>query len=719
MSKYKKVNVPIIVQLEEQEGGAACLDMILAYYKKWIRLEQVREDCGVSRDGIQPELLVHAAEGYGLSCSLEAVSFDELKKQKTFPIISVLNNSQYVVLCGFGRKGVYLNHPSKGKIVISEEDFRNKYSGESFLLKPGPDFVCEGRRNGTVDYIMDFIRENRRIVVLLFITGVLATFGGIVSPIFHRIFTDEVLAGNRRSWYPDILFAFVAVLVFELVAGILNQILLIRSKGKVTAVKNASYMRHIFYLPMDFFMRRKTGDLSNRQEQNNTIVDTFISSFIPQIMNIILLLFYITVMLSYNVMLTVIGIVSTVANLLLMKRIGSMRKQINEVYFQCKANLDATTVSGIDMIDTIKATGAENAFYERWSGYQASMINAQVVTLKKTSVLANVPAFITSLSENIIMFMGFVLIIHGAFTAGMILTFFQLMKAMTKPVDQLVDAGENLDAMSAAIDRVNDVMNYPEEAQTDIDDSSVDYEKVKKLGGSIELKDISFGYSRGAEPLIEDFNLTLTPGKRVAIVGESGSGKSTIAKMIAGLNKPWGGEILYDGKRIEEIPRVLFKASVALVDQEVALFNDTIANNIKMWDNSIEDYEMIISARDAGIHDQIRRRSGGYNMIVEPRGANLSGGEKQRIEIARVLSNEPSILVMDEATSALDARTEYEISEYIHDRGITCIIVAHRLSTIRDCDEIIVMDHGKVVQRGTHEELMKIEGHYRKLVMSA
>jgi len=273
--------------------------------------------------------------------------------------------------------------------------------------------------------------------------------------------------------------------------------------------------------------------------------------------------------------------------------------------------------------------------------------------------------------------------------------------------------------MTAAIERVNDVMDYPEEKRIEIDPEKTDLESAEKLSGNVEIKNVSFGYSGSAEPLIKDFNLTLTPGKRLAIVGGSGSGKSTVAKMIAGLNKPWDGEILFDGKTIDEIPWVLFKASVALVDQEVALFNDTVANNIKMWDSTIEDYEMILSARDAGIHDQIRLRNGGYNMMVEPGGRNLSGGERQRIELARVLSNDPSILIMDEATSALDARTEYEISEFIHQRGITCIIVAHRLSTIRDCDEIIVMDHGKVVQRGTHEELMKSEGLYKKLIMTA
>ena len=317
------------------------------------------------------------------------------------------------------------------------------------------------------------------------------------------------------------------------------------------------------------------------------------------------------------------------------------------------------------------------------------------------------------------MFMGFVLIVQGQFTAGLLLTFLQFLKAMMDPVNMLLEAGENLQVMGAAIDRVNDVMECPEEdgARGRADPASV--RDAQKLTGELEIRNVTFGYSHAAEPLIENFSLRLKPGQRVALVGGSGSGKSTIAKMLVGIHQPWSGEILFDGKPIEDIPRPVFKGSLTMVDQQVVLFHDTIQNNIKMWDDTIEDFEMVLSARDAGIHKQISSRKGGYQMMVEEGGRNLSGGERQRIEIARVLSSDPSILIMDEATSALDARTEYEISEYIHARGITCIIVAHRLSTIRDCDEIIVLDRGKVVQRGTHDDLMSDGGLYKQLIMTA
>jgi ABC-type bacteriocin/lantibiotic exporter with double-glycine peptidase domain len=472
-------------------------------------------------------------------------------------------------------------------------------------------------------------------------------------------------------------------------------------------------------LPIEFFQQHKAGDLTDRQNSNDEIAETLIGEVAPLLINLIMLVFYLVVMAQYNLLLTAIGAATVVVNLLVIRKAGSVKREIVAVGAQNRANLSAATVSGIDMIESIKATGSENGFFERWSGFHAGAVNAKTSFTKKTMYLGNIPAFVQELSDYVVMFMGFILIVQGHFTAGLLLTFLQFLKAMMDPVSKLMEAGENLQVISASLERVADVMDCPEEEGARMVDAIEDVKDASKLSGAIEIKNITFGYSRHAEPLIENFSLSLSPGERVALVGGSGSGKSTIAKMIVGIHKPWSGEILFDGKRIDEIPQSVFKGSLTMVDQQVALFHDTIANNIKMWDETIENYEMVISARDAGIHRQIMSRKDGYQTMVDEGGRNLSGGERQRIEIARVLSNEPSILIMDEATSALDARTEYEISEFVHARGITCIIVAHRLSTIRDCDEIIVLDHGKVVQRGTHDELMASEGLYKQLIMTA
>ena len=383
------------------------------------------------------------------------------------------------------------------------------------------------------------------------------------------------------------------------------------------------------------------------------------------------------------------------------------------------ANLRAATVTGIDMVQTIKATGSENGYFERWSGFHAATIRAKVHFMRRTMFLATLPFYLQEFSNYIVMFMGFWLIISGQLTAGLLLTFLQFMKAIAQPVNQLLEAGESLEIMGASVERIRDVMDYPEEENTAAGTDAIDLEKARKLSGKVEMSHVTFGYSKYGDPLLEDFSLTLEPGKRVALVGASGSGKSTVAKMLTGLYQPWSGEIRFDGKQIGEIPGEIFRASVSMVDQDIVLFHDTISNNIKMWDNSIEDFEMVLAARDAGIHEQIESRKGGYRMMLQAGGTNLSGGERQRIEIARVLAADPSILILDEATSALDARTEHEISEYVRSRGITCVIVAHRLSTIRDCDEIIVLDRGHVTERGTHEELMSAGGYYQALIRTA
>ncbi len=719
MGSIGVVKVPVVLQMEELDGGAACLGMVMGYHRKWVGLDQLRIACGISRDGIQPESITRAAESYGLDCQTESLSFEELRERAELPAIVLWDETRYVVFCGSDSKGVCIKHPAKGEERISEEEFRKHYAGICMFLTPGEKFEADGRKQGAFDHLRSALETYGDIVRLVMVTSALATFAAILSPIFTRIFTDYVLDQGNSSWYPGVLYAFAAVIAFQLIASVINQILIIRSKGKVAATSSARFLRHVLYLPIEFFYQHKAGDLSDRQNSNNEIAETLVGQLAPLLINLVMLVFYLAVMAQYSLVLTAIGAATVAINLLVIRKVGSMRREITAVAARDGANLAAATVSGINMIESIKATGSEDGYFERLSGQHANLANTRTRFTRKTMYLGNIPALVQELSDYVVMFMGFALIIQGQFTAGLLLTFLQFLNAMMDPVNKLLEAGENLQVMGAAIDRVNDVMECPEEEGARADDDAKSMKGAQKLSGSVEIKDVTFGYSRSSEPLIENFTLTLAPGQRVALVGGSGSGKSTIAKMLVGIHKPWSGEILFDGKRIDEIPRAVFKGSLTMVDQQVVLFHDTIENNIKMWDDTIEDFDMVISARDAGIHKQIASRKGGYQMMVEEGGRNLSGGERQRIEIARVLSSDPSILIMDEATSALDARTEYEISEYIHARGITCIIVAHRLSTIRDCDEIIVLDRGKVVQRGTHDELMAGGGLYKRLIMTA
>ena len=719
MGDSNMVKVPVILQMEDREGCAACLGMVLGYHRKWVGLGQLRVACEISRDGIQIESIERAAKEYGMNCRIESHSFEELRRSTELPAIVPWNESTYVVFCGFDKKGACINHPVKGNLHVDESEFLRSYSGTCLFLSPGKEFEPGGSKPGTLSILRSVLKTHKNAVALVMITSILATFAAILSPIFTRVFTDFVLVQDDSPWFPGVLYAFAAVIAFQLVASVVNQILIIRSKGKVAATSSARFMRHVLFLPIEFFYQHKAGDLTERQSSNDEIADTLIGELAPLVINMTMLVFYLVVMTQYNLLLTAIGAATVALNLFAIRKVGSIRRDAVSISARNRANINAATTSGIDMIETIKATGSEDGYFERLCGQYASNVNGKTRSTKKIVFLSNVPALVQEVSDYVVMFMGFILIVRGQFTAGLLLTFLQLLKAMMDPVNKLLEAGEKLQVMGAAVERVNDVMEHPEEVGSRRDGADEDLEDAQKLSGSVELRHVTFGYSRSAGPLIEDFSLSLAPGQRVALVGGSGSGKSTIAKLIVGIHAPWSGEVLLDGKTIDEIPRAVLKGSLTMVDQQVALFHDTIENNIKMWDDSIEDYEMVVSARDAGIHRQITSRKGGYQAMVEQGGHNLSGGERQRLEIARVLSSDPSILVMDEATSALDARTEHDISEYIHARGITCVIVAHRLSTIRDCDEIVVLDRGRVVERGTHDELMAGDGLYRQLIMTA
>ena len=428
-------------------------------------------------------------------------------------------------------------------------------------------------------------------------------------------------------------------------------------------------------------------------------------------------IFYLVVMIRYSWVLTLVGIFSIVVNLFLSKIISAKRVQLSRVQMRDSAKLNSSTVAGIEMIETIKSSGAENGYFEKWSGYQAS-VNTQSVKFTKANLyLTMLPSLVSTLTNTAVLMLGVYFAMTGSFTVGMIMAFQGFLGSFSAPASSLISAGQSVMEMRTAMERIEDVMQYPSDAcyenQSDTIDETASY---TKLSGMIELKNVTFGYSRLSEPLIRDFSMTLHPGERVAFIGSSGCGKSTISKLISGLYQPWSGEILYDGKPLSQIDRSVFTGSLAVVDQDIILFEDTIANNIKMWDDSIEDFEMILAARDAQIHEDIMQREGGYKCKLTEGGKNLSGGQRQRLEIARVLAQDPTIIIMDEATSALDAKTEYEVVNAIRDRGITCIVVAHRLSTIRDCDEIIVMDHGKVIERGTHDVLFAKGGKYTELI---
>lgn len=709
--------VPVVMQMEALECGAASLAMILAYYDKWIPLEQVRSDCGVSRDGSNAANVLRAARSYGMIAKGYRYEPEELKKYGKFPCIVHWNFNHFVVLNGFKKDKAVLNDPAKGNYTVSMKVFDESFTGICLMFEPGDNFEPSGKPKSMMSFARERMKGSAVAVAFVILTSIISNLIGIINPAFSRIFLDRLLTGVNPEWFMPFIMALALIGIIQLVVSWISAVYSLKINGKMDAVGNTTFMWKVLRMPMEFFSQRMAGDICQRQSSNSNIAKTLVSTFAPLLLNTIMMIFYLVVMLRYSLVLTLIGLISIVVNFFVSRIISAKRVNITRVQMRDAGKLAGTTVAGIEMIETIKAAGAENGFFEKWAGYQASVNTAQVKYARLNQYLGLIPSAVSGITSIAVLMLGVYLVIQGEFTIGMVMAFQGFLSSFQAPAMTLISAGQTMQEMRTEMERIEDVMKYPTDVEY-AEDEKDDGREYSKLSGNIELKNITFGYSKLAKPLISDFNLTLKPGQRIALVGGSGSGKSTIAKLISGLYKPWSGEILFDGKPMSEIDREVFTGSLAVVDQDIILFEDTIANNIKMWDKSIEDFEMIMAARDAQIHEDIMQRENGYQYKITEGGKDFSGGQRQRLEIARVLAQDPTIVILDEATSALDAKTEYEVVKAIKDRGITCIVVAHRLSTIRDCDEIIVLDYGEVKERGTHEELMKQGGLYTKLVTS-
>ena len=707
--------VPVIMQMEALECGAACLAMILAYYQKWIPLEQVRLDCGVSRDGSNMKNVFLAGQHYGLDAHGYRMEPEGLKENGTFPCIIHWEFNHFVVLDGFKNGKAVLNDPARGVVQIPMEQFDESFTGLVLTFEPGEGFVPSGKRRSTLEFARKRLTGAAPAVVFVVLTSMITYLFGVINPVLSRIFFDRLLTGKAPSWVYPFLMVMVGLAVFQLIVQWAQIVYNLKINGKMAIEGNAGYMWKILRLPMDFFSQRMTGDIMQRQGTNASIASTLVQTVAPLALNTIMMIFYLIVMLRYSVLLTLVGVASLAINLFVARYLAEKRVNLTRVQMRDMGKLASATMAGISLTETIRAAGAEAGFFRRWSGYQASVNTQQVKFDTLSAQVGLIPGFISAASGYVVLFLGVILAMNNQFTMGMIVTFQGLLTAFMGPAMTLVDAGQTIQEMRTEMERVEDVMNYPDDpALTNGADSGET--TFAKLKGEVELKHVTFGYSRLGEPTVTDFSMHLKPGSRVAIVGASGCGKSTVSKLITRLYQPWAGEILFDGRPANTIPWSVFTGSVAMVDQEIVLFEDTIANNIRMWDDSIEDFEVILAARDAQIHDDILQRPGGYQGRLIENGRDLSGGQRQRLEIARVLAQDPSIVILDEATSALDAKTEYELVKAVKDRGITCIVVAHRLSTIRDCDEIIVLEKGHIVERGTHDELYAKGGIYTELV---
>ena len=711
VAKIRRVRTPTIIQMEAVECGAAALGIILGFFGKWVKLEELRISCGVSRDGSKASNVLRAARSYGLESKGYQVEADKLRTFET-PFVVFWNFHHFLVVEGFSRDKVHINDPGTGPRTISYQEFDNSYTGVALTFAPGSNFKSDGEQPSSWKSLLARLNGGGPALSLVMLASLFLVIPSLVVPAFNRIYIDRVLTDGFTEWIGPLILFMVGTAIAAMALTSLQQQYLLRLETRMTLGSSSNFIRHVLRLPVSFFSQRQPADVSSRIQSNDTVAQLLSRDLATSVISAVLVIFDAGFMFTYDPVLTILSAVFMALNIVILRVVARTRVDATRRLHQDQGRLVGTTYNGLQMIETLKATGTENDFFARWSGFQTKVSNGQQKLGLSNQILEVVPVLLVSLLTVLVLWIGSDQVISGTLTVGALVAFQGLLSSFTRPVQQLTQIGQKLQDVSADLNRLNDVENYAIAPKFNI----VPNVSQGKLAGSIELGSISFGYSALAAPLIEDFSISISPGQRVALVGGSGSGKSTLAKLISGLNDPWSGEIMFDGRPIGDFGRNVLSASISVVDQEIFLFEGTVRENLTLWDDSISDELLHQALHDACIFDDIMSKPGGLNHLVREAGRNLSGGQRQRLEIARALATDPRILILDEATSALDSATEQIIDDNLRRRGCTCVIVAHRLSTIRDADEIVVLEFGKVVERGRHEDMKDAGGAYSRLI---
>ncbi|MFC9583383.1 NHLP family bacteriocin export ABC transporter peptidase/permease/ATPase subunit [Streptomyces yangpuensis] len=712
----RPVRTPTVLQMEAVECGAAALAMVLGHHGRFVPLEELRIACGVSRDGSRASNLLKAARGYGLRAKGMQMDLAALAGVRA-PAVLFWEFNHYVVYEGmtrrFGRRGVYVNDPGKGRRFVPMEEFDTSFTGVVLTFEPGAGFRRGGRAPGVLDSVPARLRGTSGTMAAAVLCSLLLVAVGASVPALSRTYIDMFLIGEQTSLL-GVLFAAMAVaLVLTAVLTALLQANLLRGRIISSTLGGARFFRHLLRLPVAFYSQRNPADLVQRLQSHDAVAETLARDLSAAGVDAVVVVLYAVLLWTYDPQLTLVGVAVALLNVVALRIVIRLRATGTRKLRAESARLTNTAYGGLQLIETMKATGGENGFFRRWAGQHAVTLDVQQRLGVPGAWLAIVAPTLAVFNSALILTIGGLRAVEGHLTVGLLVAFQALVTSFTAPVSRLGGVVGRIQDFAADVARLGDVENFPVDPVYARREPAA---STRRLKGHLELEGITFGHSPLDPPLFEDFSLSVGPGQQVALVGGSGSGKSTVSRLVSGLHTPWAGAVRIDGMRLEDIPRGALAASVSFVDQDVFLFEGTVRDNVALWDPTIEDEAVVAALEDAAVYEVVARRPGGIHSRVEQDGRNFSGGQRQRLEIARALVRRPSVMVLDEVTSALDAVTEQVVIDNLRRRGCACVVIAHRLSTVRDSDEIVVLDRGTVVERGRHEHLVAAQGVYASLV---
>ena len=718
-SKHR-ASTPVLLQMHATECGAASLGMVLAHFGRWVPLTELREKCQVSRDGSSAASIARAARHYGLECRGLSLRAESLKKVE-MPLILFWQFSHFVVLEGFDERSFHLNDPATGRRTLSTEAFMKDYSGVALRFKRTENFEAGGERVGLFSQLATLLAGSWGVLTGVIACAFMLTLLALAIPLSLGIFVDDVLQ-NQGPW---------SGLVATLIGGgalvyalsLFKHRFLKRLAVRISITGYNRGLTKLLRLPVEFFQHRLVGDLTDRVSSIDRIAKNLTEQCLVLVVDMAMSAVLLLAMLAYDALLTLIVALLALSHWALARVLSARQAVRSQAMRREQGMLIGVGMQMLSHADNLRMTGADDRFFSRWSGQQAKELRARQRHSELSSVSLALPGLISALRAAAILGLGGGFVMVGDMTLGTLVGFYILAELFLSPVGRFLEFADRRQALETDLQRLDDISQTAEDPvfrrRGRESESIATFNGRLQLAGQLELRNVTFGFNKGKPPLIKDFNLVLKPGQRVALVGPSGSGKSTLARLVAGIYQPWSGDILFDGHLRDQIPEAVLRRSISMVDQEVVLFSASLRDNITLWNPAVPDEVIIAATRDACIHDEILVRPQGYSTLVEESGSNFSGGQRQRLEIARALVGNPTVLILDEATSALDAANEESVDDALRRRGVTCLIVAHRLSTVRDCDQIIVLDHGTEVQRGTHEDLIvDEEGTYFKLVKS-